>query len=309
MADKICPKCSENLVVKNWIKRGRQSYKCKNCKHRFQNQKRSSRWANKLWEEYSIWKQTYKQLGEKYWIAWKTIQRKFDKHIPHMELYYNEKLVPRSTNIIIDVSWFWKNLSVIMLKSVEYGKVVYATKVKSECVEEYAIAVAYIEEKWRIIRWVTTDWFKWVRQLFHYLPYQMCIFHQVAIITRYVWKYPKLEANKELRWIALKLKNSDHDEINKSLNTRYEKWKIFLSERSYSLDGKKKRFTHKKTRSAYRSLVTNLPVLFTHKNNQGLQSTTNMLDGYFRPLKAKLWVHCWLSDERKLRLLFKLLDL
>jgi hypothetical protein len=38
-----------------------------------------------------------------------------------------------------------------------------------------------------------------------------------------------------------------------------------------------------------------------------MYNTTNMLEWYFRPLKAKIWVHCWLSRDRKIKLLFKLL--
>ena len=40
-------------------------------------------------------------------------------------------------------------------------------------------------------------------------------------------------------------------------------------------------YTHQKTRSAYRSLVSNLPYLFTYKNHKKLNinNTTNLIEG------------------------------
>lgn len=310
MKYKICPKCGKNCVVKNWVKRGRQSYKCKECKYRFQNKKRPTRKTKKIRDEYSWGKQTYKQLWAKYWRSKRTIARIIDKQWSVEHIFYNHHLRTRSTYIIMDVSCFWTDLLVFMLKSVEYKKVIYAKVVERECVEEYALWVAYIEERGRKVRWVTTDGFKWVRQLFSYLPYQMCVFHQVAIITRCVGKYPKIDPHKELRRIALSLKNSTYEEINTMLHKRHKTWWDMLSERSYSLfDDRKRRYTHKNTRRAYRSLMTNLPYLFVYQSNLGMPNTTNALDWYFRPLKSKLWVHSWLTKERKIRLLFKLLSI
>lgn len=309
MKYKICPKCGKNWAVKNWMKRGLQSYRCKKCKHRFQNKKRPSRREKKIRDEYSLGKQTYKQLWEKYACSRRTIARIIDKQEKVEYIFYNDKLRARSTYIIMDVSCFWTELLVFMLKSVEYKKVIYAKVVERECVEEYALWVAYIEERWWKIRWITTDGFKWVRQLFSYLPYQMCVFHQVAIITRCVWKYPKIRPHQELRKIALSLKDSTYWEVKVKLDQRYKKWWDMLSERSYNLfDNKKWWYTHKNMRRAYRSLVTNLPYLFIYQSHQWMPNTTNALDWYFRPLKSKLWVYSWLTKDRKIRLLFKLLS-
>jgi len=70
------------------------------------------------------------------------------------------------------------------------------------------------------------------------------------------------------------------------------KWESFLNERKVDLNGKN-RYVHKKLRSAYRSLKTNLPWLFTIPN------TTNAIDGHFADLKNKLRNHNGLSIARK----------
>ena len=66
---------------------------------------------------------------------------------------------------------------------------------------------------------------------------------------------------------------------------------------------------HKKLRSAYRSLKTNLPYLFTYQRcpKLNIPNTTNSLDGYFNVLKSKLNVHRGLSRERAKKVVIELL--
>jgi hypothetical protein len=223
------------------------------------------------------------------WCSRKTIQRIFDKNVGIEETFYNEKLVPRPSYFVTDVSWFGKELAVLMIKSCCYKKVIYAKVIDAECVEEYAIGMDFIEQKWWKVLGVTSDWFKWLRKLFSCYVYQFCQFHQLKLIT-----------------IALDLKNSDYDKTKLKLDIWFAKYWDFLQEKSFS-DEWRWRYTHKKLRSAYNSLKSNLDVLFIYKEHLWMYNTTNMLEWYFRPLKAKIWVHCWLSKDRKIKLLFKLL--
>ncbi len=59
--------------------------------------------------------------------------------------------------------------------------------------------------------------------------------------------------------------------------------------------------SNKRLRSAYRSLKTNLPWLFTWYDNIELNipNTTNAIEGNFADLKNKLRNHNGLSIERK----------
>ncbi len=78
MANKNCSKCSSINIKKDWFKRWKQRYKCKNCWYVFQNQSRDYN-TNKIWKDYSFWKQTYEQLSDKYWITKQWVQKKLDK--------------------------------------------------------------------------------------------------------------------------------------------------------------------------------------------------------------------------------------
>ena len=74
----------------------------------------------------------------------------------------------------------------------------------------------------------------------------------------------------------------------------------FLNEQKVDENGKK-RYVHKRLRSAYRNLKTNLPWLFTWYDNMylAMPNTTNAIDGQFSDLKNKLRNHNGLSEARK----------
>ena len=82
--------------------------------------------------------------------------------------------------------------------------------------------------------------------------------------------------------------------FTKKLNEWYEKYKDFLAERTINPDTLKEAFTHQKLVSAYKSLRTNLPYLFTYKNHKEykIHNTTNAIDGgVFSPMKKLLKIH------------------
>ena len=96
------------------------------------------------------------------------------------------------------------------------------------------------------------------------------------------------------------LKCTDKESFEGGLQLWHSKWEPFLNERKIDHTGKK-RYVHKKLRSAYRSLKTNLPYLFTWYDNIELKipNTTNAIDGHFANLKNKLRNHNGLSKARK----------
>jgi len=109
-----------------------------------------------------------------------------------------------------------------------------------------------------------------------------------------------MQASKELWGHTLLLVRTDRESFEGGLQAWYDNWKDFLNERKIGEKGKG-RYVHKKLRSAYRSLKTNLPWLFTWYDNMELKipNTTNAIDGHFADLKNKLRIHNGLSTERK----------
>jgi hypothetical protein len=91
----------------------------------------------------------------------------------------------------------------------------------------------------------------------------------------------------------------------KKLDNWYEIYKDFLDEKSISSTTGELHYTHPRIRTAYRSLRTNLPYLFTYKNYKKLniQNTTNALEGgVFSHMKNMISLHRGLSKSLKLNL-------
>ncbi|MCP3873073.1 MAG: hypothetical protein GY699_07965 [Desulfobacteraceae bacterium] len=133
------------------------------------------------------------------------------------------------------------------------------------------------------------------------IPVQMCQFHQAAIIRRYITKNPRMPASIELKEIVALMKQTDKESFEGMLNEWHERWETFLNERTVNAKTQKSHYTHKRLRSAYRSLKTNLPWLFTWYDHIELNipNTTNAIDGHFADLKNKLRNHNGLSMKRK----------
>jgi len=63
------------------------------------------------------------------------------------------------------------------------------------------------------------------------------------------------------------MKQTDRESFEGALNEWGQKWESFLNERTQNEKTGKSHYTHKRLRSAYRSLKTNLPWLFTWYDN------------------------------------------
>ena len=112
-------------------------------------------------------------------------------------------------------------------------------------------------------------------------PIQMCHFHQRKTINKYLTRKPRLQASKDLQKIMYNLTSTNQKNFSKKLDEWYKIYKGFLDEKSISPTTGKLNFTHPRVRSAYRSLITNLPYLFTYKNHRNItiHNTTNSIDG------------------------------
>lgn len=202
----------------------------------------------------------------------------------------------------MDTTYFGRKFGVMVFKDSLSGQILYKKYVKQETNKLYLSGIEEIARRGIKIQSIICDGRKGLFHLFDGIPIQMCNFHQVAIVRRYLTKKPKMQASKELWTLALMLVHTDKESFAGGLMQWHEKWNVFLNERKIGIDGKN-RYIHKKLRSAYNSLKNNLPWLFTWYDNMALTmpNTTNALDGQFSDLKNKLRNHNGLSMERKIR--------
>lgn len=273
-------------------------YKCHACRRQFIGGERRD--PDTILSEYLSGKQTYSQLALKYGCSWKTIQRCIDKARPHRM----EDFSPVA-NVVMDTTYFGRKLGVMVFKNSLDKKILLKKYVRSETVKGYVGGIAEITRRGISVQAIVCDGKKGVVQAFPDIPVQMCQFHQVKTVTKYLTRNPKLEPARELRDIALRLVDCTEAEFTGLLDKWHMKWKDVLDERSRDETTGKQFYTHKPLRSAYRSLRSNLFHLFEfeHWRELDIPNTTNCLDGQFSDLKNKLRNHNGLAKERKKRLI------
>ena len=251
-----------------------------------------------IYEEYSKGKQTYKQLAEKYGCSSRTIQRKIDLYLVSI----SEKK-PRAVVVLMDTTYWGRNFGVMLFKDSYTKENLLKYYVRSETNALYIKGINELKLKGFNVLAIVCDGRRGLLQSFDKTPVQMCQFHQVAINRRYITKNPKLPASIELKELVSMMKITDKESFEGGLNDWYLKWEKFINERSINPGTGKSHYTHKRLRSAYRSLKTNLKWLFTWYDNIELQipNTTNAIDGHFSDLKTKLRNHNGLSKKRKMK--------
>ena len=255
------------------------------CGSQFQGRRRPKRKHLVLWKEYVWNKQSLIQLAKKYEVDTKTIQKYLDA-----VLQERRGIPPQSIVFIADVSFFSRGDGILVFRSPQLHKNISWKFVRGENPSMYREARVMLETKGFIFQAIVLDGRKGVREVFSDIPVQMCHFHQKAILRRYLTLHPKLEAGVALQIVGRTLTFLKEKDFTQLLDEWYEKWGDFLKERTFESDGKHWHYTHKKIRSAYRSLMTNLPYLFTFERYPALHipNTTNSLDGFFTQMKKRL---------------------
>lgn len=219
------------------------------------------------------------------------------------------KLNPRPLVVVADVTFFSRTNGLIVFREPNLKKNIWWKFVPYERVDIYELGKRHLEKNGFTIQAIVLDGKPGVRQAFVGIPAQMCHFHQKQIVKRYLTSNPKLEAGQKLKEITATLTDTSEQTFTKQLTEWYEMWKDFLKEKTTNPDTDRWCYKHKRLRSAYRSLKTNLPYLFTYQRHPELSipNTTNSLDGFFNSLKSKLNVHRGLSRKRGMKVIVGLL--
>ena len=280
-------------------------YKCLNCNKRFQNKKRTTNFKKKIFKEYTWQRQTYSDLANKYGKSKKWIQTNLDE----VEVQSIVKINKRNIVVVADVTFFSKTNGLCVFREPNLHKNIWWKFTDYERVRVYEQGKKHLEKNGFTIQAIILDGKRGVREAFGNIPAQMCHFHQKQIVRRYLTNRPKLEASIELKNIVKTLANTNEEIFSEQLNGWHEKWKDFLKEKTTDPETGRWHFTHKRLRSAYRSLKTNLPFLFTFLKYPELNipNTTNSLDGYFSSLKNKVNVHRGLTKKRREKVVVELL--
>ena len=111
----------------------------------------------------------------------------------------------------MDTTYWGRDWGLLVIMEAQSGIVIWRKYLKQERLADYKAGVEYLESKGYFVDGIVCDGFKGMFQQFSHHKVQMCQFHPVAIIRRYITNNPKLEAGKELKEISKLLTRTDKE--------------------------------------------------------------------------------------------------
>ena len=266
------------------------------------------------WTEYVHHRRTVKELAKENDLGERQMRRRLSRQAatqPNGYIFNNlikDKIVP--VVLLIDTTYF-DCFGVMVFRCYNRRQNLMWRFVAHESNEGYLEGIAELEKHGYIILAVVCDGKRWLLGLLaKKYPAQLCQFHMVKTVTRYITRYPILPAGRELLWIVISLKSSTENEFKEKLMKWFFKWKNFLNERTIDdYEKNKSHYTHDRMRSAYAALISNLRYLFTYQKfpTYGIPNTTNSIDGTFSQVKQKVHVHRGLATEKEMAMVSDLL--
>ena len=291
-----CPACKGTHTVKNGKRQGVQLYVCKECGYQFRNGNRVD--TDTLWSLYQDGKQTMAELAEKHRISQSTIKRR----IREVTIGWDQPSLTGSGFLHLDTTYWGHNWGVLLGLDEETGLPLYVAFIGHERVQDYIDAVRSIEQRGYCIRGIVIDGMQSLFSEFSAYKIQMCQFHMMEIVKRYLTKRPKLIAARELKELVGSLTTRQKNEFEDEYRKWKERWGNTLNRRT-TLKSGKTQFTHKRLRSAMHSVDFYLPYLFTYQQPEckGMPNTNNKIEGTFTDLKKNLNNHSGMSKENRKR--------
>lgn len=259
-----------------------------------------------MWSEYVHKKQTYTQIGQEHGIHPRTVQRKLDNVTVERKVFAASKDVC----VVMDTTYFGRGLGVMVFRDAYFKKNLYWKYVSHETLKEYIDGITSLQTIGFNVKAIVCDGKRGLFTAFKGIPVQMCQFHQAAIVTRYITKNPKTECGQKLQELMRLLPKTDKESFEGAFKAWTKQWNSFLIEQTTNLETGKRHYTHRRLRSAARSLKSNMPYLFSWYDHLDLNipQTTNSIEGVFSALKRKVRVHSGLKKHRKIKLIDQLLS-
>ena len=212
-------------IKKYGRRRGVQRYRCLDCSRLFQSERRPEKLREKLWNAYVSGKQTLKQLAGAAKRSHVWVRGKLDAvsvSVPN--------LVPQETVLIVDTTFWGRAYGVCVFFSRELKRAIWWHEVESERMAHYHYGRKILETAGWTFSAVVVDGRRGFLNVFKDIPVQMCQFHQMKQVTKYLTRRPKTDAGKELRELTLTLPDTDEETFTNTLNKWHATWGDFIEE-------------------------------------------------------------------------------
>ncbi len=205
----------------------------------------------------------------------------------------------RPINLQVDATFFGREYGFLVFH--DGCNVIYFKEIKTESVKHFREGIKAIKTAGFSIHSVTIDgrrgYINAIRKLLGNIPIQMCLFHQKAIVRRYITDRPRNQCGIDLKELMhLLCKPERQQEFIDRFYLLKDKYHGFLHERNEF-----GQYKHQSLISAFKSIETNLLYLFTYTDfkNSNITPTINHLEGLFGHLKERIKIHRGLNQKRK----------
>ena len=278
----------------------KQMYKCKDCNRQFLGGRRRDK--TQVITDYVEGKQTIEQLSVRYGVSSRTIQRDL-KGMRYVQKISKNKDV----TIQLDTTYWGRNFGLMVIKDALRNKILWRKYVRYETIKDYLEGVEWLKFQGFKIYGVVIDGMRGLAQALYPIPVQMCQFHQIMIVRRYLTQDPDIEASIELLCLIKEITRMDKESFIGAFEEWYERNKDTLNERINDRRIKRKTppFKRPRLRSAYLSIKRNMQLLWTFYDHPetGLPNTNTALEGVFSDIKSKTRVHRGISRNNRKKLL------
>jgi hypothetical protein len=207
--------------------------------------------------------------------------------------------VVKPINLLIDATFFGREYGFLVFHDCQ--KVIYFKEVKAESVKDFREGIIALKAANYSISSITIDgrrgYINNIRKLLGNIPIQMCLFHQKAIVRRYITDRPRSRCGKDLKDLMhLLCKPESQQEFIDQFDLLKDQYRYFLNQRN-----ELGYYRHSALRSAFRSIDSNMLYLFIYTDikNSNIPSTNNHLEGMFGHIKERIKIHRGLDKNRK----------
>jgi hypothetical protein len=141
--------------------------------------------------------------------------------------------IAKSINLLIDATFFGREYGFLVFHDCQ--KVIYFKEIKTESVKDFREGLIALKSANYRICSITIDgrrgYINNIRKLLGNVPIQMCLFHQKAIIRRYITDRPRSQCGKDLKELMhLLCKPKSHQEFIDQFYRLKDQYHYFLND-------------------------------------------------------------------------------
>ena len=253
-----------------------------------------------IYSQFSLENKTYKLLSKERKSSIKTIQKLIDTSYP----VDTETDVPKEAILLMDVVTVADGTKTMIVEDYLQRKVISVQEIDAERVHIYRTNIEKFIKAGTKIRGIVVDGRSGViPALEEYAPVQMCHFHFVAIITRYLGKKrSKTFQSLVLKYVSRAALRMGQDAFLEFISLYEDMYADYMNEKKINPETGRPIYAHKRIRQAFKTLKRFKDNLFTFECVEHMPNTTNSLDGKISTTKAKVNIHRGLKTDRKVRL-------